>query len=238
MYQRLLRSRAFFEFLLRIDVNIAEAVGEQCCPHCDNEAHVNCANYRRKPRGGRARAVEKSDVRFSFCCSADGCRRRVTPPSIRFLGRRVYFSCVMMLVFVLEHGASEKRCSELGKLIGADQRTIYRWRVWWQRDFVTNDVFRGTKARHGGQLESSELPGSFVRLFSGHPCEKAMRALLLLLPLSTTSCPMQTSSSVVSEVTQNLRIALEKWGLYHLVPTATTPERSERNEEECGVLNA
>jgi hypothetical protein len=27
--------------------------------------------------------------RFSFCCAVGGCRKRTTPPSLRFLGRKV-----------------------------------------------------------------------------------------------------------------------------------------------------
>jgi len=30
--------------------------------------------------------------RFSFCCARDGCRTRKTPPSFRFLGRKVYLA--------------------------------------------------------------------------------------------------------------------------------------------------
>ena len=36
--------------------------------------------------------------RFSFCCDRDGCRKRVTPPSVRFLGRRVYLGAVVILI--------------------------------------------------------------------------------------------------------------------------------------------
>jgi hypothetical protein len=36
--------------------------------------------------------------RFSFCCDRDGCRNRATPPSVRFLGRKVYLGAVVMLI--------------------------------------------------------------------------------------------------------------------------------------------
>ncbi|HRZ54915.1 MAG TPA: hypothetical protein P5525_05600 [Candidatus Paceibacterota bacterium] len=37
-------------------------------------------------------------VRFSLCCGKEGCRRRNTPPSVRFLGRWVYAGLVVILV--------------------------------------------------------------------------------------------------------------------------------------------
>jgi len=42
-------------------------------------------------RRSSARAVRTP---LSFCCDRDGCRKRVTPPSVRFLGRKVYLGAV------------------------------------------------------------------------------------------------------------------------------------------------
>ena len=41
---------------------------------------------------------EEYRCRFSFCCDRDGCRKRVTPPSVRFLGRKVYLGAVVILI--------------------------------------------------------------------------------------------------------------------------------------------
>jgi hypothetical protein len=35
--------------------------------------------------------------RFSFCCAIDGCRSRATPPSLRFLGRKVYCAAIIVV---------------------------------------------------------------------------------------------------------------------------------------------
>ena len=47
--------------------------------------------------GPIAPAGEEFVRRFSLCCGREGCRKRATPPSLRFLGRRVYL-CAVVLV--------------------------------------------------------------------------------------------------------------------------------------------
>ena len=79
----------FLAFLQQIDDELAEQVQAGGCPHCGGPLHR--ASYPRKPRGVPHRQLdERYRRRHSFCCAADGCRRRCTPPSVRFLGRRVY----------------------------------------------------------------------------------------------------------------------------------------------------
>ena len=87
MYQTLLRDASFFELLLRFDDDLAAAVRQAGCGVCGGVLHS--ARYRRKPRGGPAGLGAEHALRQSFCCAAEGCRRRATPPSLRFLGRKV-----------------------------------------------------------------------------------------------------------------------------------------------------
>jgi hypothetical protein len=54
-----------------------------------------------------------STRRFSFCCAVDGCRSRATPPSLRFLGPKVYIAAIVVLIAVLRHGATALRMREL-----------------------------------------------------------------------------------------------------------------------------
>ena len=74
--------------LLRIDRDLAAAERAKGCPACGGRLDV--ADYPRKPRGGAAELPDEYGRRFSFCC--DACRRRVTPPSVRYFGRRVYMA--------------------------------------------------------------------------------------------------------------------------------------------------
>jgi hypothetical protein len=37
----------------------------------------------------------------------DGCRSRTTPPSLRFLGRKVYLATIVVLVSMMQYGVTE-----------------------------------------------------------------------------------------------------------------------------------
>ena len=78
--------------------------------------------------------------RFSFCCDRDGCRKRVTPASVRFLGRKLYLSAVVILITAMRQGPTPSRVRELSKLFGVDRTTIARWQVFW-RDHVPKTPF-------------------------------------------------------------------------------------------------
>ena len=85
-----------FAVLKKIDTSIAKAIALQGCPFCQGKLHY--ANYQRKPRGGRLIATnEEYSLRYSLCCSREGCRKRVLPASLIFLGRRVYLEAVVIM---------------------------------------------------------------------------------------------------------------------------------------------
>ena len=106
MYHELLFDATFWTFLFRIDQKLAEEVQAEKCPSCGCRLH--CANYPRKPRGPRD-LPDENRFRLSFCCARDGCRKRVTPPSVRFLGRKVYLGAVVILVSAMRQGPTPRR---------------------------------------------------------------------------------------------------------------------------------
>lgn len=78
----------FLAALKAVDLAIAGAVMLAGCRHCGGV--LRRADYPRKPRGvGVGDGGETWTRRISFCCSAEGCRRCSTPPSVRSLGRKV-----------------------------------------------------------------------------------------------------------------------------------------------------
>jgi hypothetical protein len=77
MYHSLPSDARFWSFLDSVDEDLAETTRKQACP-CGGRLH--CANYPRKPRGGPDSLPETYQLRFSFCCDRDGCRKRTTPP--------------------------------------------------------------------------------------------------------------------------------------------------------------
>jgi len=86
MYHDLPQSARFWSFLLAVDQDLAEETRKKACA-CGGRLHS--ANYPRKPRGTPVQLPEHECLRLSFCCDRDGCRKRVTPPSVRFLGPKV-----------------------------------------------------------------------------------------------------------------------------------------------------
>ena len=73
------------------------------CLVCGGPLHRS--DYARKPRGAlMAAAGEEFVTRFSLCCGRDGCRKRATPPSLRFLGRRAYLGAVVIMATYDELG--------------------------------------------------------------------------------------------------------------------------------------
>ena len=122
MYQSLLTRSSLYRVLLKLEDEMAAAAKALGCLFCDGKLH--CAYYRRKPRGAPPE-VEGDPAyrqRRSFCCAVEGCRRRRTPPSVLFLGRKVYLGAVVTLVSVLRHGPSPTRLSRLSSYCDAPIR--------------------------------------------------------------------------------------------------------------------
>jgi hypothetical protein len=112
--------------LQRIDAEEAARVQAAGCPHCGAVLHR--ADYPRKPRGVDNLPPEW-DWRLSFCCAQ--CRRRLTPQSVRFLGRKVYLGVVILIACVLR-GHGEKLERVAGRL-RLKLSTLGRWQAWWRR---------------------------------------------------------------------------------------------------------
>jgi hypothetical protein len=92
--------RESFRLLVELDEAVTRRVAAERCPVCNGPLHRG--DYDRKPRGALiAAAGEAFARRFSLCCGREGCRKRATPPSVRFLGRRVYLGAVVILVLAI-----------------------------------------------------------------------------------------------------------------------------------------
>jgi hypothetical protein len=186
VWHALLRDSRFFETLLRFDEDLAEQARVAGCRRCGGVLHR--AHYPRKPRGGPGELEPPQERRLSFCCAREGCRRRTTPPSLRFLGRRVYFGAVFVLVTTLCQGISPRRVAQLREEIGIGRRTLGRWRGWWQEVFAQSRFWKTARGRFVSPVELPALPASLLERFGGADASERLRAALAFLaPLSTTS---------------------------------------------------
>ena len=183
MYHSLPSDARFWSFLDSIDEDLAETTRKQACP-CGGRLH--CANYPRKPRGGPHTLPETYQLRFSFCCERDGCRKRVTPPSVRFLGRKVYLAVVVILVAAMRHGPTPRRVRALAAHFGADRRTIARWQVFWRDLFPSTPFWKVARARLDPDVDLTALPRVLLDAFLRGPDDSGGwgRLLRFLAPIT------------------------------------------------------
>jgi hypothetical protein len=189
LYQTLLADPKFHERILDFDRDRAEACRAAGCPDCGGTLHA--ANYLRKPRGWLMALGEEHDLRFSFCCAVDGCRDRATPPSLRFLGRKVYLATIVALISTMSNGLTERRLGQLAEAIGVDRRTVARWRIWWLATFTATPFWRARSAEFMPPIERDHLPASLLSRFAGDAGEQLASFLSFLCPI-TGGASMQT----------------------------------------------
>jgi hypothetical protein len=185
MYERLLGDSGFYRLLLQFDEDLAAATRLMGCWRCGKTLHA--PHYTRKPRGLPPGLEESYCERFSYCCADRECRKRRTPPSLRFLSRRVYASAVVVLVSALRCGATPRRLQYLEDLLGVSRRTILRWRQWWTGPFPETSFWRTAASTLMPPLERSQLPASLLERFAGDPQDRLLALLRYLLPITTAS---------------------------------------------------
>lgn len=182
MSQKLLQDARLWQVLARVDDDLASTAKADGCA-CGGELHS--ARYRRSPRGLPAAEDGRHVWRASFCCAAERCRKRTTPPSVVFLGRRVFVGAVVVLATAMRHGLTWKRTTALRSMLKVSLRTLQRWRAWWREVFPATAVWRDLRARFAQPVGAGSLPGSLVARFGGGRSVERFVALLgLLSPLS------------------------------------------------------
>ena len=168
----------------KVDADLAEAEHVKGCRYCGGKLHR--ANYKRKPRG--VESWPDQPKRHSFCCDREGCRRRHTPPSVRFLGRRVYGGVVAVLFPAMVHGLKPERVRQIRERLDLqiDRRTLGRWRQWWLGLFVGSSFWKEARARFMPPLCQKTLPLSLCLSFQVEERRDRLLDLLqFLAPLTT-----------------------------------------------------
>ena len=183
MYHDLPRTARFWSFLFAVDRDLAEKTRTNACS-CGGRLH--CANYLRKPRGTPLQLPEPQRLRLSFCCDRDGCRKRVTPPSVRFLGPKVYLGVFVILISAMRQGPTPRRVRELSAHFGADRRTIARWQVFWRDLFPSTPFWKVARARLAPDVDLTALPLVLLDAFLRGPDDYGgwARLLRFLAPIT------------------------------------------------------
>jgi hypothetical protein len=185
-----LAERSVYELLEKCDADLAEKCRQGGCLKCQ-EGKLHRADYQRKPRGGpKDPQGPQETYRDSFCCDQEGCRKRHTPPSVRFLGRKVYWSLVVVLVSAMRHGIKPERVQVLREQLGIDRRTLERWRTWWLETFVQSPFWKEARARFMPLLCEKTLPWSLCQAFRIDRLDRLLDLLRFLRPITTSWVPV------------------------------------------------
>lgn len=185
MDSSILADPRLYAFLFSIDRDLAEEIRVEGC-RCGGRLHQG--NYPRKPRGGPSDAGQAQPRRLSWCCAREGCRKRRMPSSVRFLGRRVYWAAVVVLVSAMASGITATRAARLRECVGVSVRTLRRWRAWWRGIFVASVFWREARSRLAPPVDEDALPASLIERFvAGDEQQRLSLVLRFLAPLTTRS---------------------------------------------------
>lgn len=182
MYPTLARDARFYGLQLKIDRSLLTEARQSVCAICGEVLHS--ADFTRKPRGGPSGMGEDADTRYSLCCANRECRKRHTPPSVRFLGRKIYLGAVVALVSAMRHGATPSRMRKLREHLGVSRRTVERWRRWWREAFAESPFWRAARAAFMPPVDPGVLPASLLERFGGDDEARLVALLRFLGPIT------------------------------------------------------
>ena len=183
MSHKFLLDASFHALLVQIDHELA-AVPQHA--RCGCNVPLDRSDYPRSPMGLPPDLRGHYGERISFCCRV--CRKRVTPPSVRFFGRRWYPAPLFLIISILTLGISERRIAQMRRHFGitVSESTWKRWRRWWRTVFITTPFWQAAKGLTAIALTSSRriLPRALLILYRGSLEEKMTRLLRFLSPLT------------------------------------------------------
>ena len=180
MYTQIYLEASFWLLLSDIDEKIAHFYHQLPCFYCAKRMYWG--NYPRKPRGLPPMAEDIFAFRYGHCCS--GRRRRRTPPSARFLGRRVYVASFIMMIFCPDTSNDNDHMKLVDSVsVGMDLITPIRWISWWSLDIPVSSIWKKICGLLGINISNEFLPHFISHQFAKKNinAEKAVLALLEFL---------------------------------------------------------
>ena len=161
MLSNLLQSANLFHLLFVIDSELAAIKRSSGCPYCGGQLHQS--NYMRQPRGGPAGLPDESCLRRSLCWGRDGCRRRNMPESCLFMGRRVYWRCVVLIATsLMQRRAESQSIGELSRLLGISRKVIMRWFEYFTEVFGSSSEWLRIRGFLPASVSNDGLPANFL----------------------------------------------------------------------------
>ena len=182
-YQSFFKKSVFFIFFTALMWILPESCRLARCPYCGGPLHHS--SYLRKPRGGPDSIPDEYLVRLSLCCGWKDCRCRTLPPSSLFMGRRVYWGSVILVIMTLrQNRPNGTSTGKLTRLFGVSRNTIKRWIVYYRDIFPSSAGWQRLRGRISSSVRDNELPNGLVKYFLDHS-ESAEKARLMFLGLNS-----------------------------------------------------
>ncbi len=164
MLSEVLKSESLFWNLYKIDLATAERYRQMKCPHCQGPLYY--ANYLRKPRGEPEGLSEECFLQFSLCCGREGCRRRLIPPTCRFLGKNIYwYAAILTIVSDWQNQSVGITMSRFAETIGISRNTLRRWVGLFKEIFPTSAQWKKIRGRVPASVKNDSLPASLVNFY-------------------------------------------------------------------------
>lgn len=164
MLSELLQNVSLFRVLHQIDQDFARACRQAGCPFCHSSLHN--AFYPRQPRGGPDNIPEEYCIRLSLCCSNEACRRRVLPPSCLFLGRKVYWNAIILIVTTLwQQNPGENSINMLAQKFNINRKTVVRWIHYFHEVFPRSMQWQRLRGLVSARISDQDLPQGLVEYF-------------------------------------------------------------------------
>ena len=184
MSHKFLQEASFHSLLNKIDQELSDNAHEEPCSHCGGRLHQS--NYPRSPFGIALPFRKNYEERLSLCCGK--CRKRTTPPSIRFFGRRRFPAPLILLISILTLGINDKRLSQVKRHFGitVSKSTWDRWRRWWRESFMTTAFWQQARGLLPPRSEiiQGPFPRELFRVFQGKMEERMLFLLHFMTPLT------------------------------------------------------
>lgn len=182
MSHKFLMASSFHSLLTVMDYELAEQERVKGCVYCGGRLHRS--NYPRSPFGVPMRHRAYYEERFSHCCGV--CRKRTTPPSVRFFGRYWFPAPLLILISALANGVTNKLCSRLKRLFGVmiNKKTWKRWQRWWRDIFGVTPFWKGNTGIIPIAQLTAPFPRALLVIYSGTLQNRLVSVLQFLAPLT------------------------------------------------------
>ena len=160
LYRSMAHVAKLYCVLAAIDADLERQTRAAGCPRCGGPLHA--AHYERKPRGGPD-LPDAMSVRLGLCCGH--CRCRTLPPSALFLGRKVHWGAVIVLVAAArQRQAGSASASKLRKAFGVSWQTVKRWMDWFLTVLPASGGWQRLRGRIGPGVRDDDLPAGLLEL--------------------------------------------------------------------------